>query len=73
MATATISGELIDESLLVLPDRLRIVNSRASTTTYTVVLPTGMRRIEVVVANENAVLLEPTETRRVWTIPVVVR
>lgn len=70
MATATISGELVDESLLVLPGRLRIVNSAASTTTYAVVLPPTVSRIEVIVASEDTVVLRPSLEQQLWTVPV---
>jgi hypothetical protein len=70
MATATIRGDLIDESLFVLPGGIRIVNTTASTTAYTVVLPPGVGRIEVQIANEGAVVLQPSDTQRAWTIPM---
>jgi hypothetical protein len=73
MATATISGDLTDESLFVLPGRLRIVNTTESTTMYTVVLPPGVGRIEVVVAGEVALVLRPSDAQRSWTMPVAVR
>ena len=73
MATATISGDLVDESLMVLPDRLRIVNSTTSTTTYAIVLPPSVRTIGVTIANENAVVLQPSNAQRTWTIPLEVR
>jgi hypothetical protein len=73
MATATISGDLVDESLYVMPGGLRIVNTTTSTTTYTVALPPGVRRIVVQIANEEAVVLHPSETQREWTVPVAAR
>jgi hypothetical protein len=70
MATARIRGDLIDESLFVLPGGIRIVNTTASTTAYFVALPAGVERIEVVIANEGAVVLQPSEAQREWTIPM---
>lgn len=73
MATATISGDQLEESFLVLPDRLRIVNSAVSTTTYAVVLPATVGRIDVFVANEDAIMLQPSKTQQEWIVPVQVR
>jgi hypothetical protein len=72
-ATATIVGPSNAEELLVLPSGFRIINVPNSVATYAVQLPARLDRIRIVVAGQQVMVLDLSEGRREWFIPLVGR
>jgi len=72
-ATATVVGRSNAEEIIVLPSGFRIVNAPGSTATYTVRLPTHLDRIRVVVSGQPDMVLDLSQGRREWVVPLVQR
>ena len=72
-ATATIVGKSNAEELIVLPSGFRIVNALNSVAKYAVQLPARLDQIQVVVADQPAIVLDLSEGQREWVIDLVGR
>jgi hypothetical protein len=72
-ATATVAGKGNAEELIVLPSGFQIINAPNSIATYAVQLPARMEQIQVVVAGQPPIVLDLSEGRHEWVIPLARR
>ncbi len=69
-ATATVVGKGDAEEIIVLPSGFRIVNAQNSIATYAIQLPARLERIQIILAGEQAVVLDTSDGQSAWAIPL---